>query len=191
MASNPEVRVNEQVAAKLPLGLLDVRVLAGDVRLIVLGFLATLVVALPIGYGTGFLVPPTVPDTTILDAFVNISKIVLFEEFLFRTLIFGALYNRLGLGRAVAINAVLFGAIHLIKFTWPMMVMAGWRAPFLRCSTPRPAAYRRPSSPTARHRRPVLYLADLIKGLANRPPRRSKHWTRWYRPYRRFPLDSV
>lgn len=126
MASNPEVRVNEQVAAKLPLGLLDVRVLAGDVRLIVLGFLATLVVALPIGYGTGFLVPPTVPDTTILDAFVNISKIVLFEEFLFRTLIFGALYNRLGLGRAVAINAVLFGAIHLIKFTWPMMVMAGW-----------------------------------------------------------------
>lgn len=127
---SPHVQTNmdaaQTVAPGLSLGLLDMRVRRGDVRMIVLGFLATLVVALPIGYGTGFLVPPTVPGISVFDAFVNISKIVLFEEFLFRTLLFGALFNRLGLGPALLLSSVIFGLAHLIQFPWPMVVMAGW-----------------------------------------------------------------
>lgn len=127
---NQDLQSNLDVARTtspaLSLGVLDMRVRIDDVRIIVIGFLATLLVALPIGYATKFLVAPTVPGISVLDAFVSISKIVMFEEFLFRALIFGALYNRLGLGPALVVGSTIFGLVHLIQFPWPMAVMAGW-----------------------------------------------------------------
>ena len=118
--------------APFSLGTLDVRVHIGDIRLILFGFLATLAVALPIGYGTGFLVSPAaqwqqgLERLLSFDALVDIPQIVLFEEILFRALLFGGLYNRLGLGPAVAASACIFGVLHLIQFPYPMAVMATW-----------------------------------------------------------------
>lgn len=116
----------------MALGTLDLRVAAGDLRWVFLGFLAVLAVALPIGYGTGFLLPPAsrAAEAAValfsIKGFVDIAKIVLFEEILFRALLFGALYNRLGLKAAVPLSSVIFGALHLIQFPLVMAVMATW-----------------------------------------------------------------
>lgn len=116
----------------LPCGTLDLRVTAGDLRWVLLGFAAVLAIALPIGYGSGYLLPPGARAAEAAAAllsvkgFVDIAKIVLFEEILFRALLFGALYNRLGLKAAVLISSVIFGAAHLIQFPLVMAVMATW-----------------------------------------------------------------
>jgi len=118
--------------APFSLGELDLRVRNGDAKLVLLGFLATLVVALPVGYGTGFLLPPgakgpqAVAALLSIEGVVNIAQIVLFEEILFRALLFGGLYNKLGRGPGVIASAVIFGLLHLIQFPLVMAIMATW-----------------------------------------------------------------
>lgn len=126
MGMNLGRNVALQTNTPLSLGVIDLRVPAGDLRLVLFGFLATLVVALPIGYGSSFLVPPTTPEMSVFDGIVSIAKIVFFEEILFRALIFGGLHNRLGLVPGIVLSAAIFGALHLIQFPMPMAVMAGW-----------------------------------------------------------------
>ncbi len=132
----------------LSLGVIDLRVLAKDVPLVLIGFIATLVVALPIGYGTGFLVSPTPPAFEPLDWFIDIAKIVFFEEILFRALIFGGLHNRLGLVPAIVLSAAIFGSLHLIQFPMPMAIMAGWAGVVLAWQY---AKSRRLSTPILTH----------------------------------------
>lgn len=124
--------LGKEARTPFSLGTLDIRVLRGDIRLILLGFVAILAVALPIGYGTGFLLSPVgrsaeaISALLSINAFVNITQIVLFEEILFRALLFAGLYNLLGRSNSVVLSAVIFGLLHLIKFPVTMAVMATW-----------------------------------------------------------------
>jgi len=108
------------------LGRYDFTVRRSDIPLVVGGLAIILLVALPIGYGSGFLVTPRIPQVGLLDALIDIAQIVLFEEILFRALLFGALYNRFGYWPAVVAGSLIFGGLHLIQFPWPMAAMATW-----------------------------------------------------------------
>ena len=119
-------RHNASQAFVAPLSLIDLRVAREDWGRVALGVLAALVVALPIGYGTGFLVSPYVPSTKLFNAVVNIAKIVAFEEILFRALLFRWLDRRMGLQPAAVLSAIIYGALHLIQFPYPMAIMAAW-----------------------------------------------------------------
>lgn len=126
MKTAPQVPVAHTSREPFHLSRYDFGVRKEDVRLIVTGIVLILAVALPIGYGAGFLVSPRMPQVNVLDAVIDIAQIVLFEEILFRALLFGALYNRFGFLPAVVMGSLVFGALHLIQFPWPMAAMATW-----------------------------------------------------------------
>lgn len=112
--------------AAAPLSVIDLRVAREDWGRIALGTLYILIVALPIGYGTGFLVSPHAPNTSLFRAVVDIAQIVLFEEILFRAFLFRWLGRSMSLQAAAISSAVIFGVLHLIQFPYPMALMATW-----------------------------------------------------------------
>lgn len=121
-----ESRIETRSATTTSLSLLDLSVKRSDWMLILKGLLLTLVVALPVGYATGFLTRPHVPDVVLIAFVVDIAQIVLFEEILFRAFLFRWLQSRIGLQPAAIVSSIIFGLLHLIKFDYPMAIMAGW-----------------------------------------------------------------
>lgn len=119
-------QTQRSTATAAPLSLIDLRVAAEDWGRIALGVVYILIVALPIGYGTGFLVSPHPWTTSLFDAVVDIAQIVLFEEILFRAFLFRWLQRSMGLQAAAIVSALIFGVLHLIQFPYPMAIMATW-----------------------------------------------------------------
>jgi len=112
--------------SRQPLSLIDLGVSKGDWAVAARGLLATLVVALPIGYLTGFLTMPHVPRLNVMNAVIDIAQLVLFEELLFRGWLFRWLVGRVGLQPAAVLSSAIFGLAHFIKFDYPMVLMATW-----------------------------------------------------------------
>lgn len=121
-----ESQVNPSQATSAPLSVIDLRVAREDWSRIALGVVYILIVALPIGYGTGFLVSPHAPNTSLFHAVVDITQIVLFEEILFRAFLFRWLLRSMSPQAAAITSSVIFGALHLIQFPYPMALMATW-----------------------------------------------------------------
>ena len=116
------------------------------------GSFATLVVALPIGYLTRFLTTPHVPQVNLINIVIDIAKLVLFEEILFRGWLFRWLDGKIGFQPAAVASSIIFGLVHFIKFEYPMVLMATWAGYILAVS------YRK----TGRISTPMLLHAALV-----------------------------
>lgn len=86
-----------------------------DVALAAAAFAVYSLVALPVGFATGFIVwnpRPTFPDAARAPALIY-ALIALPEEFLFRGLIQNAIERLMAPGAALAVASVIFGLAHL------------------------------------------------------------------------------